>query len=443
MKFKFNRNIKHIFVVVSTGVILSISCISKTSNISENISTGNTFYSEKNSEDQYYEDDLDVPLYQNASITLFGLNSRGLLEKQTVSDWLMENGIMYSHSSIADKYQAADIDSFIKIYQNSSAYRWSILKGLKKAIELSSFTIPVFNEEGIPVDFILLPIIESSYNPAVFSRKGAAGLWQFMPGTALSFGLSIEPHVDERRDPYKSARAAALYLKRLYMKFGDWSLVVAAYNVGEYKVQKLLERYRETHKDDAILTFWQIKSELPQETQDYVPRFFAIVKIMHNPQFYGFTEFDTMQVKVVSLKVCKIYGNAGLDVSQLADMAGLSLKAFMKYNPQFTADVLPINDTIVFYLPENSYSLFIENFAELAANDEKDISPHDRSDTENVETWEIPSTTHRVQPGETLEDIANTYGISTRKLKSLNGLTSENIYPGQILIIPEEQTVAK
>ncbi len=446
---KINRNvIKHVILMASTGIILSVACVNTTSRIHKTLSSGDValFIESEDSTDQH--DDSDIPLSITDSSLSIGAvigRPRGLMKKITVSDWLMENGIMYSYSSIADKYRSPDIESFVRLYQNSPEYRWSLIKGVKKAIALSSFTVPVFNEDGIPLDFILLPIIESSYNPTVFSQKGAAGVWQFMPGTAASFGLSIAPHIDERRDPYKSAKAAATYLKKLYERFGDWSLVVAAYNVGEYKIQKLVDAYRSSHQQQDI-TFWDIKQGLPQETQKYVPRFFAIVKIVHNPQFYGFTEFDTMKVDVKSLRICKISSKTHLNVSDLADLAGLSLMAFLSYNPQFTSNRLPTDDTIVFYLPENSYTLFMENIAELTRTNGTDavrLNPEGQHELSIRSRESFSSAIHRVQPGETVEEIAQNYGISVKELKYVNGLTSGNIYPGQVLIIPDERTAAR
>jgi len=129
----------------------------------------------------------------------------------------------------------------------------------------------VFSREGVPEEFVWLAEVESSFNPGAESPAGACGLYQFMPATAGRFGLSLRPK-DERLDPYKSARAAAQYLAILYRKFGDWQLVLAAYNAGEGRVGRLL-------KSTDGTTFDDIAMQLPAETRMYVPKMRAVVQV--------------------------------------------------------------------------------------------------------------------------------------------------------------------
>jgi membrane-bound lytic murein transglycosylase D len=128
---------------------------------------------------------------------------------------------------------------------------------------------PVFAAQGVPPELVWLAEVESSFNPSARSPVGAAGLFQLMPPTAKSLGLAARP--DERLDPAKSAGAAARYLKYLHGKFNDWPLALAAYNLGEGRLQKLLERYR-------VRTFDQVATHLPAETQMYVPRIDAVLQ---------------------------------------------------------------------------------------------------------------------------------------------------------------------
>jgi membrane-bound lytic murein transglycosylase D len=112
--------------------------------------------------------------------------------------------------------------------------------------------------------------IESSFNPAALSPKGARGLWQLMPETARRFGLLVETQGDERLDPVKSTFAAARYLKELHAQFGDWPLALAAYNAGAERVQRSLERL-------GARDFWTLRRRLalPEETRRYVPTVLA------------------------------------------------------------------------------------------------------------------------------------------------------------------------
>lgn len=129
---------------------------------------------------------------------------------------------------------------------------------------------PLFREEGIPEAMVWLAEVESSFDPTAESPAGASGLYQFMPATAERFGLSLAPK-DERLNPYKSARAAAKYLKILHRTFGDWQLALAAYNAGEGRVGRLMER-------TGGKTFEEIAAHLPSETRMYVPKMRAVVQ---------------------------------------------------------------------------------------------------------------------------------------------------------------------
>lgn len=132
----------------------------------------------------------------------------------------------------------------------------------------------VFQEEGVPQELIYTGLVESAYNSQAESSAGAMGIWQFIPATAKRYGLRQIGSIDERTDPEKSTRAAAKYLKDLYGMFGDWNLALAAYNAGEYRVLRTIEK-------TGIKDFWQmsLKGLLPQETVNYVPAVLAAIAI--------------------------------------------------------------------------------------------------------------------------------------------------------------------
>ncbi len=139
-----------------------------------------------------------------------------------------------------------------------------------------------FSHHGLPLELAYLALIESGFDTKVLSHAGARGMWQFMPETARQYGLEVSPERDERLDPIKSTKAAAMYLKKLHNQFNDWPLALAAYNCGEYRVSKAMAKHNAN-------SFWKLLqyNALPKETQKYVPSVLAAAIISQNLQKYG------------------------------------------------------------------------------------------------------------------------------------------------------------
>ncbi|MGD0827322.1 MAG: lytic transglycosylase domain-containing protein [Desulfobaccales bacterium] len=168
----------------------------------------------------------------------------------------------------------------------------------------------VFQEYGLPEDLAYLAMIESGFNPEAQSPAGARGMWQFIKGTGVRYGLVIDGRIDERRDPVKSTRAAARYLLDLYQQFGSWYLAAASYNCGERRVQKELNKGN--HEN-----FWELSADkrLPSETQNYVPQMIAATIIAKNPEKFGFKDVPYQQpdtnLAVASLTDETVAGGSG------------------------------------------------------------------------------------------------------------------------------------
>ncbi len=133
----------------------------------------------------------------------------------------------------------------------------------------------VFREEGVPEWLLAIGFVESTYNPAALSSASALGIWQFIPGTGLRYGLQRTSWTDERQHPEKSTRAAARYLRDLHALFGDWRLALAAYNWGENRVARVIRK-------TGIRDFWTMAARglLPQETANYVPSVLAASQLL-------------------------------------------------------------------------------------------------------------------------------------------------------------------
>lgn len=139
---------------------------------------------------------------------------------------------------------------------------------------------------GMPQELAYLPLIESNYKPTARSRVSAVGLWQFMAGTARTFGLSVGRHADQRKNPAKETDAALKYLSQLHDRFGSWYLAAAAYNAGPGTIERAMHRVLgRTQGSDA--DFYRIAGHLPAETREYVPKLVAAARIGKDPAKYG------------------------------------------------------------------------------------------------------------------------------------------------------------
>lgn len=199
----------------------------------------------------------------------------------------------------------------------------------------ANFYIPIFEEAlelyQLPLELKYLPVIESALNPKAVSRVGATGLWQFMLGTGKQYGLQVNSLVDERRDPLKSSRAAAQYLSDLYKIFGDWNLVIAAYNCGPENINKAI------HRAGGVKDYWKIYPYLPKETRGYVPAFIAANYIM---TYYSLHNICKMNTRLPS-KSDTVMVSKNLHLEQVAEVVGINIDLLRSLNPMYRRDIVP------------------------------------------------------------------------------------------------------
>ena len=190
----------------------------------------------------------------------------------------------------------------------------------------------IFVRKGLPKDLIYVALVESGFSPTARSHANAVGMWQIVPKTGNRFGLEQNKWVDERRHPMKAAKAAANYLSLLYNQFGSWSLALAAYNAGENAVQGALDK-------SGLKTFWDLMENgyLPAETRDYVPKVFAAVKIIRNPDLYGF-RLDSEHF--IALHETVIVPG-GLKLSWVGKQIGVPEEILQSSNPELCRSITP------------------------------------------------------------------------------------------------------
>ena len=180
----------------------------------------------------------------------------------------------------SDPVDPGRVDYFIRVFTTTKAD--FMCRSLDRSLRHIPLVREIFTAHGIRADLAYMALVESGFRHSPTSHAGAQGMWQFMPATARDYGLRVDDEVDERNDPEKSTQAAAAHLKRLHRKFDDWPLVVAAYNVGEGRIERLLRRH-------GVSTYRELTDRdlLPEETERYVPAIVAATLISRDPVGYG------------------------------------------------------------------------------------------------------------------------------------------------------------
>ena len=355
----------------------------------------------------------------------------------------------------------------------------------------SNFYMPIFEQAletyNMPLELRYLPVIESGLNPKATSRVGAAGLWQFMLVTGKQYGLTVNSLVDERRDPIKSSYAAAHFLSDLYKIFGDWNLVIAAYNCGPENINRAI------HRAGGERDYWKIYPYLPKETRGYVPAFIAANYIMN---YYCEHNICPMRTQLPA-KSDTVVVNRDVHLKQVAAVCQLSLEELRTLNPQYRRDIVNgSSGPSIIRLPEQAVNTFIDyedsiyNYntetlltkrAEVAVEDAKpevmrydatsytaprQMSRHERraqASTKNSRhdrklSREERRSRHKadredrhskkgkrgkgkrevsqsvtIKEGQTLSEIARKNHTTVDKLKKLNGIKGSNIRAGKKL----------
>lgn len=314
-----------------------------------------------------------------------------------------------------------------------------------------NYYFPIFEDAlqkyELPSELKYLACIESALRQNAYSPARAAGLWQFIPASGMMQGLEVNSYIDERYDLYKSTEAACRFLKKLYNKFGDWHLAIAAYNCGPGNIDKAIAR------SGGHRTFWQIYNYLPQETRAYVPFFIAATYVMTYHCEHGLCGSETD----IPFARDTIMVDHMVHFEQISHCLDLPMEVIESLNPQYVRDIVPGS-------PEKHYSLTLPTTMAIAFLMKQDSIYSYKAETllpRNGRVTEIvtrgrnneyvrqggnrgSSANHKagtgriytVRKGESLGSIARKHHTTTAKLRSLNKLRSDRIHPGQKLRLP-------
>ena len=320
------------------------------------------------------------------------------------------------------------VQKFIDRYSGRLRHSVSYMLGA------SNFYMPIFEEAletyGLPLELKYLPVIESALNPKAVSRVGATGLWQLMLTTGKQYGLNVNSLVDERRDPVKSSYAAAHYLSDLYKIYGDWNLVIAAYNCGPDNINKAI------HRSKGVRDYWQIYPYLPKETRGYVPAFVAANYIM---TYYCEHNICPMVTRLPA-KTDTIMVSKNVHLEQVASVCNIDLEQLRALNPSYRRDIVPgLTALSPLRLPQTEVGKFIDredsvyNYradelfnkrALVAVNDDQPMytSKSSSSKKSTRRSKSRSKKTVTIRQGQTLSEIAKKNHTTVAKLRKLTPL---------------------
>jgi membrane-bound lytic murein transglycosylase D len=396
-------------------------------------------------------------------------------KKETESDLIQARLKILNEKSPIDLVYNKAVENSINSYLKKNK------KLVSRMVGLAPQYFPMFesclDKYDIPLEFKYLAIVESALNPRARSRSGAKGLWQFMYATGKQYNLNVTSYLDERQDPYKSTEAACQYFAKLYEMFGDWNLVLAAYNGGPGYLSRTMAK-------TGLYDYWQLRPYLRRETRGYVPAFVAVNYVMNFYQEHGI-EIELPQNFIAQTDTITL--KTQIEFSVLAELICISKEIISQLNPSITKGVFPKNTNITlpsdvmidFVVNEQAVYTFIKAVEqkEILINETRFVYVVKQGDylgkiaqqngvpINDIRKWnklkndkltigkklvlflkddfittvqkKIENPVYIVKQGDTLWDIANKYeGISVSELMRHNNLNSNQLKPGEKILLP-------
>ena len=310
--------------------------------------------------------------------------------------------------------QRAEVDVWIRYFTGRGRDQMKLY--LERSSRYMDLMRSVFKKQSLPQNLIFMAMIESGFSSKARSRANAVGYWQFIESTGRRYGLKVNYLIDERRDPLLSTEAAGKYLKDLYELFGSWHLAMAAYNAGEYRVNRAMMR-------NYTRDFWKLtnKRSIPRETRNYVPKFMAAQMIAQNPKKYGFK--DLQYKPPISFELIAIHHPVSLKkLAKSLSINPLDLKAL---NPKYVSNYVPLNKnkTAVIRVPIG--------FSEKVTPEV--ITQSFMARPRNVKTYVY----YKVRRGDTLYGLSRRNRTTVNTLRRMNGLSRRSmLIAGKVIKLP-------
>lgn len=306
---------------------------------------------------------------------------------------------------LQEHYDHPNVARYLESYSNQQRY-FDLMH--ERASPFLYWIVEEIDRRDLPLEFALLPMVESTYNPNAYSQEHAVGLWQFLGATGSSFGLQQDWWFDGRRDPYASTSAALDYMQQLYAQFNeDWLLAIAAYNTGDGNLRRAI---RNSSSEDIY--FWELN--LPGETEAHIPKLLALAAIISDNENWGI-ELQALANEAVLDTV-----NVGtqIDMSQAAKLAELDYEELRALNPGYLQWATHPDQPQMLRLPPQNAKILSEALVGL--------------DKTQLLTWDR----YEIRPGDTLGSIARRLDTRVDILQTFNDLTGSRIVAGESLLIP-------
>ncbi len=279
------------------------------------------------------------------------------------------------------------------------------------------------HKRKMPMELVLLPIVESAFDPHATSSANAAGIWQIVATTGKNYGLKQNQWYDGRLDVVASTKVALDMMQRLNkMFYGDWLLTVAAYNSGEGRVLKAMKQNKARGKPTD---FWNLS--LPRETTVYVPKMLALSDLLKNNKRYGIK----LPTPDESCALARVEVGQQMQLTQAAEMAGMSLSKLKSFNTGYKKGATAPNGPQYILVPKSHVAKLRNS---LASGDIAAIQPT------QLAKASTSGSSYKVRRGDTLSGIASKLGVSVATLKQKNYLQGASIRPGQTLTVGDSGT---
>ncbi|HFC92857.1 MAG TPA: LysM peptidoglycan-binding domain-containing protein [Leucothrix mucor] len=319
--------------------------------------------------------------------------------------------------------------------QRMRSNRGGVMRTLNRSTDYLHLVATELQRRRMPTDLVLLPMVESAYITKARSHAGAAGMWQFIRGTGKRYGLKQTHGYDGRLDVIESTRAAMDYLQKLHREFrGDWFLALAAYNCGENRVHREIEKNRAR---GLPTDYWSLS--LPRETRNYVPKLLAYREVIRSPRSFGIR----LPHAVNAPKLIQVYFSKAVDLKKVAYQAGMQASTMQHLNPGFKYGITMPSMTRKILVPRQYAGNMQRAIQRAPTVSPIKIAKYSRATRTYRRRYKRKSRVHRVRHGESLSRIASRYGTTVRKLKRLNRIRGSRIKAGRRLRVAAKSRRSK